>query len=429
MVCYRIGGGVGLIVLLGLGCALWTWLQVFELESLRATKSQPTSSGTAAAALYKLLATSNQSKNETTNRSTFPAKRTNYPQNDDAVQYLYCPNCSNDAMVPLSSTTMIRELSPRRIQWTTDPFQKDVIWWTPDQDYNDSALHERSRVGDDWKLLLIDLTDTCNWGAMQRHLFRLQNVTNNRVYLIVRTISKGKKLRREGTLLNFTDWLQQGVVRGVKPYHFPVRNDIVDALEEQQKKNETTARSLDIAHFWNANETKKSVSSKRRSAVSKTVQSVGQQYNFTYFVDIVGHRGKGGRNGVHPDYIRALLQYKIVVVCQRDAWYDHFRLMEALVGGALVMTDQMPYYPAGVVDKETVVVYHGQDDLARQLVYYMQHKEERLKIAAAGQELSMTRHRLRHRWEDLLLGDWEHRDDNGYSILDPGDNTSRVGGL
>jgi hypothetical protein len=189
-------------------------------------------------------------------------------------------------------------------------------------------------------------------------------------------------------------------------------------MEEVKQQNETITRSLDIAHFWPPGV--KTLAAKRRARTSATVESLGRENNLTFHADIVGFSGKKGRNGVNLDYIRALLQFKIVVVCQRDTWYGHYRLMEALVAGAMVVTDEMAGYPAGVVNGKTVITFTTQRDLRRKLLYYLAHEEERRKIAEAGYELAMTRHRCRHRWEDLLMGDWEKRDENGFSILNPG---------
>jgi hypothetical protein len=43
------------------------------------------------------------------------------------------------------------------------------------------------------------------------------------------------------------------------------------------------------------------------------------------FVDTVGAGREEGRNTVQIDYVRQLLDTKIVVVAQRDGWEDHYR--------------------------------------------------------------------------------------------------------
>ena len=57
-----------------------------------------------------------------------------------------------------------------------------------------------------------------------------------------------------------------------------------------------------------------------------------------------------GRNKAQELYVATMLQYKIVVVCQRDLWEGHYRLMEALAGGAMVMTDPMHPLPFRIED-------------------------------------------------------------------------------
>lgn len=323
------------------------------------------------------------------------------------IQHMYvCPTCTGEMKnVP-------------SIRYTTDPFQKNIIWKVPFP-VNETLLRERGLASnDDWKYIIFDESDMINWGGKQNELFKFANLTNHHSYLVIRTISKGRTPQREGSPLNFTNWINEGVIRGVKQYHFPVREDIVNALAELQQNETNITRSKDIAHFWPTD--KEDIAARRRARTSRTVEWIGQTYNFSYYAAFIGHSGKKGRQGIHLDYIRALLEYKIVVVCQRDSWYGHYRLMEALVGGALVMTDPMVGLPAGVVHDETVVVFQRQRDLKQKLVYYMNHEKERLRIAKAGQKLAMTRHRHWHRWEDLLLGNWEDRDANGFSRLNPG---------
>jgi len=70
---------------------------------------------------------------------------------------------------------------------------------------------------------------------------------------------------------------------------------------------------------------------------------------------LVGEANYAGRNNVSVRYTESILPYNIVVVAQKDLYEEHFRLMEALVSGALVMSDIMMSIPPDFVDGESIV--------------------------------------------------------------------------
>ena len=76
--------------------------------------------------------------------------------------------------------------------------------------------------------------------------------------------------------------------------------------------------------------------------------------------------------------------------------------MEALVSGALVMTDPMLIMPKGLRDGESVVVYHSLDELESKVEYYLQRPEERVRIARKGYQVAMTTHRSWHVTERIV---------------------------
>lgn len=106
------------------------------------------------------------------------------------------------------------------------------------------------------------------------------------------------------------------------------------------------------------------------------------------------------------EYIEKIVQCKIIVITQRDEWEDHYRLMESLASGALVMTDSMVALPNGLKDKVNIVVYDNPKMLKELIRYYLdpKHKDERKKIATKGYKLVMGQHRCWHRLEELLFG-------------------------
>ena len=125
--------------------------------------------------------------------------------------------------------------------------------------------------------------------------------------------------------------------------------------------------------------------------------------NVTFFLGIAGQINKVGRSYVQDEYFEIMLGTKIVVISQRDQWEDHWRFMEALATGPLVMTDPMSYLPHGLVDGESVVVYRSLEELKRNILYYLEHEEERLRIAYKGHHAAIDHHRSWHDLERLIF--------------------------
>lgn len=177
-----------------------------------------------------------------------------------------------------------------------------------------------------------------------------------------------------------------------------------------------TVRPVDAWHHWDLerksdrrDEYRKSA--RLRTSVSQLVLSLNgttvdkpQQRTLQTRAETVSIGGTFGRTQVAEAYLGTLLTTKIVVVAQRDNWEDHYRLFEAFVGGAMVMTDNMLSLPFGLVDGENIVMYNSQQHLKELLLYYLQHEDARLAIARKGFEVAMSRHRSYHRMEELFFG-------------------------
>jgi hypothetical protein len=304
---------------------------------------------------------------------------------------------------------------------------------------------KRNEILRGWRVYLFDLSD---W-PLTNYLFHLlRNVSQivgwERLYLITRSATSRRSFHRHGATLSFnftipvkllprpidySTWIGS-VCAGIKHYHFPVRDDIygafLDVLKNSTWKEGSTfvpdpvllKRPKDVAHFWDPQSLRMS---HFRSAVSNWIRKLADPpYNLSAFGDIVGWRAMKGRHLVHPQYLDALLQYKIIVVCQRDRYEDHMRLFEALVSGAMVISDHMYDFPAGIEDNNGIVVFQGLGDLREKILYYLEHKEERLTIAKVGRITALRRHREWHRWEDILLNPWNNRNEYGLSKLNPG---------
>jgi len=193
---------------------------------------------------------------------------------------------------------------------------------------------------------------------------------------------------------------------------YTVRSDYASSIESNYKTRLSygsksscpadTVRNVDVAHFWDVKNNSESYSN-LRDQVTLMLRSL---HNYTILADFVSTAASGGRVGLSSNYTDALLSVKIVVVAQRDAWEDHYRLFEAIIGGALVFTDPMISLPYGLVHKENIIVYKSLDELKELLGYYLHPARagERLSIARRGYELATTQYRTYHWMEYLFFG-------------------------
>eukprot|EP00980_Cylindrotheca_fusiformis_P005066 scaffold1073_cov98-Cylindrotheca_fusiformis.AAC.5 len=224
---------------------------------------------------------------------------------------------------------------------------------------------------------------------------------------------------------NNTNWVELGrkVLRhnNVNYAQMPliVRTDIVNVTEQQllQDYNNTKLqdpierlwnRSVDVAHYWPSDGSTgiRQFQNALRDRVSQILEdelSTGSSYNI--FCGITGTADVLGRRQPQVAYVQAMLDTKIVVVTQRDEWEDHFRLYEALISGAMVMTDQMiTLSDLGLKNGTSIVEFHNAESLISLAKYYLSHEKERHSIAQQGRFIAMSRHRSWHRMEKLILG-------------------------
>ena len=171
-------------------------------------------------------------------------------------------------------------------------------------------------------------------------------------------------------------------------------------------------RPIDVGYFWKSGDyshysfyrrdVAKVVKTLHHSTINKKTGKLMENQ-----VQIVYSDEKGMEAGnVQYKYTLDLLKCKIVVITQRDEWEDHYRLMESLASGALVMTDPMVILPAGLVDRANIIVYDNPKMLKELIKYYLkpENEKERKSIAHKGYKLVMGRHRCWHRLEELLFG-------------------------
>lgn len=272
------------------------------------------------------------------------------------------------------------------------------------------------------KVVFMDYRDhyfevTCTKGV--EDLIGLLGADN--VRSVRRTLVKGrhwdekKKFVQPGKVhVNLKDaaCLQRPILQSA----YAVRSDYAQAVLETyrnflpllslKRTPADTIRTIDVAHFWPLRK-KNAHSARLRQEVTNVVLSLPKQQpfrNLTVIGDFVSLAGEQGRFKMNEAYTQALLTTKIVVVAQRDEWEDAYRFFEAMVGGGLVLTDVFLMMPEGLVAGEHVIVYHSLDDLKEKILYYLDHEEERKRIARAGWEVALKRHCTYHRMEELFFG-------------------------
>lgn len=90
---------------------------------------------------------------------------------------------------------------------------------------------------------------------------------------------------------------------------------------------------------------------------------------------------------IHEDYVKVLNQCKIFVNSNCNWGGLNMKYTEAMACGCMFLTDKpldMEY--SGFKDKSHLVLYNGLDDMMDKLYYYVNHDEQRKKIAKTGME-------------------------------------------
>jgi spore maturation protein CgeB len=104
------------------------------------------------------------------------------------------------------------------------------------------------------------------------------------------------------------------------------------------------------------------------------------------------------------DMYRVLAQSRIAVNRHGDVaggYAANMRMFEATGVGALLVTESATNLPDFFEPGREVVAYNGVDDLVEKIRYFLEHDEERRRIAAAGQRRTLTEHTYGHRIRQL----------------------------
>ena len=274
------------------------------------------------------------------------------------------------------------------------------------------AIKKRSQLGLSlqWPVYIVDWAD---FDTKSRCKLVEDELGAEFVQYSKRSLVAGRKWKDK------VDWVKVGQRSNdndvaYRPMPYFVRTDTVETLQDvlREQYNMTLAssiemldRKIDVSHFWPVDlKGVGGVHSKLRQKVSRIIVEMGESSNLNAFVGLAGSAQGEGRRGVQSVYVEAMLETKIIVVTQRDNWEDHYRLFEALISGAMVMTDRMLLLPRGLENGTSIIEFDSADDLRSKIIYFTSHEKERLAIARKGREVSMTEHRAWHRIEEVIFG-------------------------
>lgn len=112
------------------------------------------------------------------------------------------------------------------------------------------------------------------------------------------------------------------------------------------------------------------------------------------------------QNLVETRYILAAMSTQVIVIAQHDEWEGHYRLLESMASGALVLSDKMVAPLPGLENNTNIVFYDDEETLKSLLIYYLHPKNEKLRklIAQRGVEYALGTQRGYHAVERLLYG-------------------------
>jgi len=103
------------------------------------------------------------------------------------------------------------------------------------------------------------------------------------------------------------------------------------------------------------------------------------------------------------DHVLKLNQSKIVANSVEKWDFLNQRFFEVLACNSLLLTDYAEdMETVGLEDKKHLVVFKGIDDFKDKLFYYLEHEEERLRIARAGYDFIRENHSTKKRVSEFL---------------------------
>jgi hypothetical protein len=334
----------------------------------------------------------------------------------DGVRESPLLNFTDDVNNTANNVVWVLDLLPAREVWVTSE-SDTTAWCRHFASIIEAAQHVRMarRQPLDWAISIVDNRDypiisTC---VEIGTLVGDHNVRYSyRSAIKLRAWSERVPWVRVGKLLDRDSFPRKSRYE-YKHRPIGVRTDTVEAVQSVAQESyglklchpiEELNRTIDVSYFWEFQNFTRSHAS-LRDTVYLLLQDL--QRNRSDWNMVVGPRGdmaRRGRKQVSNEYIETLLDSKIVVVAQRDKWEDHYRLFEAIVAGAFVLTDRMLSLPRGLKAGVSVVEYNDADDLRSKLDYYLRNRQERVEIARRARFVAMSNHRSWHHMEEVVFG-------------------------
>lgn len=105
------------------------------------------------------------------------------------------------------------------------------------------------------------------------------------------------------------------------------------------------------------------------------------------------------------DMFKVLYESRIAVnrhIGVAERWANNMRLYEATGVGTLLVTDAKENLSELFEPGREVAIYRDEDELVETIDYYLEHEDERAKIARAGQERTLREHTYTERMRDLV---------------------------
>jgi Glycosyl transferases group 1 len=265
-----------------------------------------------------------------------------------------------------------------------------------------------------WKILAVDYGDAHD---KVYECEKLAKAAEGWYFVAKRSIEVGREWD-EGLQFPRRGSLTKSTSKSIMHSPYPARTDVAREIANVVTKKGLSSpvdvnllRDLDVSHFYarQTNVGTKAYFDNLRNGINSILRFMdgmvlGNNRKLTTFCGLAGKDKKLGRNVVSPEYINTMLRSKIIVVAQRDAWSDHYRLMEALSSGAMILADETLILPRGLRHGESLIMFHSYSDLREKLLYYLQHDEERLLVAKKGWDIAMGYHRSWHAMESLIFG-------------------------
>mmetsp|Transcript_33672 Transcript_33672/g.47857 ORF Transcript_33672/g.47857 Transcript_33672/m.47857 type:complete len:379 (+) Transcript_33672:306-1442(+) len=267
-----------------------------------------------------------------------------------------------------------------------------------------------------WHILAVDYGDNNEL----HHCSGLIDIIGTKHYRFAkRSIGRGREWVESNHFPSRGGFIQQQQIGSGPILHIPysARSDLSTLFYQQvisrgfKTPLQIARTELDVAHF--SARTPKPYFDNLRNSVNVALQFLsGQTFAerphdpVKVFTGLAGSAMKRGRNQANQEYVTKMLQAKIVVVAQRDAWSGHYRLTEALLSGALIVADETVVLPRGFRDGESIVIFTSFGDLREKLLYFLDpaNEEERFAVAQRGWEINQGYHRSWHVMEATVYG-------------------------